>query len=75
MKKNVFFVLMELPTLVIVFISSFTLVELTIALQVAGADNKDIHYCINSIVIVCYVFIKIILFFIKRYMTKKDSKL
>jgi len=74
MKKNVFFVLMELPTLVIVFLFSYTLIEMSVALTVAGAEIEQIHYNLNTIVIVCYVFIKIILFFIKRYMTKKDSK-
>jgi len=70
--KLLLLLFLELSTPLIVFFASYTLIEMTIVLNVAGADSQQIHYYLNSIVIVCYIFIKIILFLIERYMIKEE---
>jgi len=70
--KLLLLLFLELSTPLIVFFASYTLIEMTIVLNVAGADSQQIHYYLNSIVIVCYIFIKIILFLVERYMIKEE---
>ena len=70
--KLLLLLFLELSTPLIVFFASYTLIEMTIVLNVAGADSQQIHYYLNSIVIVCYIFIKIILFLIERYIIKEE---
>ncbi len=70
--KMLLFILLELPILIIILVVSSTLIEMTIALTEAGADTEQIHYYLNGIVIVCFVFIKFIFFLVERYMIKEE---
>jgi len=70
--KLLLLLFLELSTPLIVFFASYTLIEMTIVLNVAGADSQQIHYYLNSIVIVCYIFIKFIFFLVERYMIKEE---
>jgi hypothetical protein len=56
-----------------VLIASYTLIEMSIVLQVAGASTEQIHYYLNGLVLVCYIFTKIIIFLVKRYIIIEED--